>query len=80
MQDNGSVGGQADDGSGRHDSRYDCCRSSASVIGSAVTAGRTYPDGDARQARDRLDDPHELRWAKDAVVFAKPRREIGDAD
>jgi hypothetical protein len=46
----------------------------------AVIAGRTHPDGDAGQAGDRLDDPHQLRWAKDAVVFAKPRREIGNPD
>ncbi len=46
----------------------------------AVARGRPHPDRDARQPRDRLDDPHELGRAEDAVVFAKPRREIGDPD
>ena len=46
----------------------------------AVMAGRPHPDGDPRQAGDRLDDPHELRRAKDAVIFAKPRREIRNPD
>jgi hypothetical protein len=44
----------------------------------AVARCRAYADRDARQPRDRLDDPHELGRAEDAVVFAKPRREIGD--
>ena len=46
----------------------------------AVIAGRTDPDCDPGQAGDWLDDPHELRRAKDAVIFAKPWREIGNSD
>ena len=29
---------------------------------------------------NRLDDPHELRRAKDAIIFEKPRRKIGNPD
>ena len=46
----------------------------------AVIAGRPHPDGDARQAGDRLDDAIELRRPEHAAELAKARREIGDPD
>ena len=44
----------------------------------AVIAGRPHPDGDARQAGDRLDDAVELRRPEYAAELAKARREVGD--
>ncbi len=46
----------------------------------AVAAGRPHPDGDARQAGDRLDDAKELRRPKHAAELVEARREVGDAD
>ena len=44
----------------------------------AVIAGRPHPDGDARQAGDRLDDAIKLRRPEHAAELAETRREIGD--
>ena len=47
--------------------------------GTAVVEGRPDPDGDARQAGDRLDAAEDLRRIEDALEAFEARREIGDA-
>ena len=44
----------------------------------AVFAGRPHPDGDARQAGYRLDDPVKLRRPEDAAELPEARRKVGD--
>ena len=46
----------------------------------AVVAGRTHPDGDARQAGHRLDDAKDLRRTKNATELAETRDKVGDFD
>ncbi len=46
----------------------------------SIVAGRTHPDGDARQPGHRLDDADELRRAEHTAELTKARREIGDLD
>ena len=46
----------------------------------SVVLRRPHPNGDARQAFDRLDDAEELWRAEDALVMAKTGGKIGDAD
>ena len=45
----------------------------------AVVAGRAHPDGDARQAGDRLDDAKDLRRTENATELAEARHEVGDS-
>src|ERR1700722_9757279 len=45
----------------------------------AIVVRRSHPDGDARQAGDRLDDAKQLGRAKHAAELLEARREIGDA-
>ena len=45
----------------------------------AVVVGRAHADGDARQARHRLDAPNDLRRTESALEPVEARREIGDA-
>jgi hypothetical protein len=42
------------------------------------TGSQRHPD--ARRARERLDDAHELRGAEAALVLDEPRREVEDAE
>ena len=46
----------------------------------AVVARGPHPDGDPRQAGDRLDDPIELRRPEYAAELAEARHEVGDLD
>src|SRR5262249_41305635 len=46
----------------------------------AIVAGRTHPDGDARQAGNWLDDAKDLRRTKNAGELAETRDEVGDSD
>ena len=46
----------------------------------AVVARGPHPDGDPRQAGDRLDDPIELRRPEHAAELAEARHEVGDLD
>ena len=44
-----------------------------------VVVRRPHADGDARQARDRLDAADDLRRTEGALVAVEARREVGDA-
>src|SRR5262245_54259102 len=46
----------------------------------AVVAGRTHPDGDARQAGHRLDDAINLRRPKNAAELPEARNEVRNFD
>src|SRR5262249_5242713 len=46
----------------------------------AVIVRGADADRDARQAGDRLDDPDELRWPKNAPELPVAGRKIGDTD